>query len=169
LISAGCGNASTVIRRLPWPAFLAAVALLAAACGGNGDAAPADDVPDAPGQVEGDYEQTLRAVNQTVRSASETIGEAGAPETGEIFVALEAQLSDAWLRLGQLSPPSELLPQHDRLSQSLGEASDIAASLGGREEPPTEEEVDMLRQSLRDADEALAEFEEEGYDVGPRT
>lgn len=149
---------------------LSTVALLAstlalAACGVGGDAA---DVPDAETATDGDaaalYEQELRAAAEVVRTASERLADdAVDPEQ------LAAELEEASRRVDQSSPPYDALPGHQRLSQALGEAADAAAGLQEDEPPFDPETLEGLRAALVEAEDALDELEEQGYDLRRQT
>jgi hypothetical protein len=153
-------------RLLP-PVVLVLVALALAGCGGNGDA---DGVPmgtEAPAEGEAGYVQEVRAADGTIRGASDRLS---AGTTTAELEEVAADLEEAVRRVEQATPPYDLLPEHQRLTQALWEAVDEAHGVAaeGTDEVAAGNLAPVV-DALREADEAIAGMEEKGHDVRRRT
>jgi hypothetical protein len=159
------------MRRFGAPIALVLAAAAVAGCGGGGSSSSAEGVPAGTGAeapVEGvdAYVEQVRAADGTIRGTTErlTAGTTAA-ELEEILVDLE----DAVRRVEQATPPYDLLPQHQILTQSLWGAVDEGYGLTGGETAVTAAGLSALVDALNEAAAALDEMEEKGYEVRRRT
>lgn len=154
------------MRRFGRPLALVLAAAALSGCGGNG----AEGIPtnaEAPAEGVESYVEEVRAAEGTLRSASDRLATG---TTSAELAALLAELEAAVRRVEQATPPYDLLPEHQRMTQSLWTAIDAGQGLvtEGAGELGTAD-LGSVTEPLDEAAEALEGMEEKGYEVRRRT
>lgn len=154
------------MRRFGPPLALVLAAAALSGCGGDGAEGSATDA-EAPAAGVDVYVEEVRAAEGTLRSASDRLA---AGTTSAELAALLAELEAAVRRVEQATPPYDLLPEHQRMTQSLWIAIDAGQGLvvEGAGELGTAD-LGPVTKPLDEAAEALEDMEEKGYEVRRRT
>ena len=154
------------MRRFGAPTALVLAAAALVGCGAGDSAEGVPTAAEAPLEGVDAYVEQARAAEGTVRGTTDRLT-AGttASELEELLVELE----DAVRRVEQATPPYELLPEHQILTQSLWQAVDEGHGLTGGEGALTAADLSAVVDALDEAAAALDEMEEKGYEVRRRT
>ena len=155
--------ARRVLVALLLPALLAL-----AACGGD------DPTPDPAQEIDAQYEQELRAVEDVILGVADRLGpDASIEQFPEIAAEIQSDLEEAAQRVNALDPPAEVEDVHTRLADAIERAAIEARALAERaadaDELPPQAELEGLHDALEDADDAFGDLEEAGYEVRRRT
>jgi hypothetical protein len=155
------------MRRFGGPVALVMAAAALVGCGGGNGAADVPTGPGAPAEGVDAYVEQARAADDTIRGSADRL--TAGTTTGELDEIL-TDVEEAVRRLEQSTPPYDLLPAHQQLSQAMWDAVDaghgIAAEEGADVAPG---DLEPVVAALDEAAAALDEMEEKGYDVRRRT
>jgi hypothetical protein len=157
------------MRRFGLPVALVLAVTVLAGCGGGNGAEGAPTGPEgAPLEGVDAYLEEVRAADGTLRSSTDRLA-AGATTTPELEAILE-DLEQAVRRVEQATPPYDLLPPHQRLTQSMWGAIDEGHGIAAEgADEVSAADLGSVVDALDDAAEALDEMEDMGYEVRRRT